>query len=336
MKAPKRFPLSVNGRFANFKDERHESVFLRSLVMFVQSWCLRRKKTVDVVSWLENRDTDFLLPTRFIQWIGHASFLIKINELTIITDPVFGDLSFLFKRILPAHYSFDSVPFVDIILISHNHRDHMDAASLHALRLKNPKLKVLVPYGDNYWFTSRGYNVQEYIWWESTVFANHATTITFLPAIHWSQRGLFDRNRSLWGSWMIQHQESTIYFAGDTAYGSHFEEIAGHFDVINYALMPIGPCDPHHWMKVSHMNAEEAVEAFLQIKADFFIPMHWGAYWFGIDEFITPIERLLSYWKKSQLKQEQLHVLKVGQIADAQKPPLFIPATDTPVVHSEK
>lgn len=310
-----RYPLYNNGRFSNHIGEKSESVFWRSLIMFVQSWVKRRKQRLDLADWYAQESNH---EKTGIQWIGHASFLIKHQGMTMITDPVFGDLSFLFKRILQSAYAFEQAPFVDVVLISHNHRDHLDERSIRALVAQNPKIQFLVPWGDKKWFIKRGYTrVRECMWWEEVKIAHHDQpyTFTFLPAFHWSQRGLFDRNRALWGSWLIKHDLETIYFAGDTAWGSHFAEIAHFYPSIDVALMPIAPCEPHQWMKVSHMNAEEAVEAFLHLNARTFIPMHWGAYWFGTDEFSSPIERLHAYWSKQEnlLINKELRLLKVGE-----------------------
>lgn len=309
----KRYPVYHNGRFSNYIGEKPESVFWRSMVMFMQSWFQRRKLTPATHLWSVPAQP---LHDATLSWVGHATFLIRMDGITIITDPVFGSISPLFNRIIPASCTLETAPVVDVVLISHNHRDHLDARSIKALHRRNSKVLFLVPAGDAAWFKRHGYrNVREYLWWEHATFERDGQTLTFtfLPAFHWSQRGFFDRNKSLWGSWMIEGS-TTVYFAGDTAFDTHFAEISGHFKNISHALMPIAPCEPHEWMKFSHMNAEEAVEAFLALKAQHFVPMHWGAYWFGVDEFTLPIERLVSYWEKQQmLEAKELHLLKVGE-----------------------
>lgn len=327
MSSYQRYPIYKKGRFSNYPGEKHEAVFWRSLIMFVQSLIKRRKQKLDLSSWVAPSEC-----TLGVQWIGHASFLIKRKNLTIITDPVFGNLSFLFQRILPAAYHFDNVPHVDVVLISHNHRDHLDEPSVKALIKKNPKILFLVPSGDKKWFIKRGYtHVREFMWWEEFLLTkeDERYQFVFLPTFHWSQRGFFDRNKSLWGSWLIKSSDETIYFGGDTAWGEHFSDISHFYPSIDVALLPIAPCEPHHWMKLSHMNAEEAVEAFLQLNARTFIPMHWGAYWFGTDEFSSPIERLNAYWHKQRevLSTKDLRILKVGEACVPETKPLILSAT---------
>ena len=138
---------------------------------------------------------------------------------------------------------------------------------------------------------------------------------TFLPAMHWSARGLFDRNKSLWGSWMIEYGQTKIYFAGDSAYSDHFATIADHFPDISLALMPIAPCEPTPWMRKSHLDAHQAVQAFTELQARHFIPMHWGTFAFGHDHFIGPVDRLNAAWSEQEKNVIEctLHIPPVGK-----------------------
>lgn len=290
------------------------------MLMFVQSWLMRRKTQPLLTEWVTT--PEIISPHHAqepkITWVGHSTFLIQVSGITIITDPVFGDLSVLFKRITAPGIIVDKIPRIDIILISHNHYDHMDEMTLRAIAAVNPHVIIAVPQGDKKWFDKRGFKqVREYMWWEHSVISlqNTAVRLTFLPAHHWSQRSLFDRNCSLWGSWMIQADKTTIYFAGDSAYDKHFTQIARAFPAIDIALMPIGPCEPRQWMRLSHMGPQEAGQAFLELGARNFIPMHWGAYWFGIDYPLLPIERLHAWWQQeaSALSNKQLYCMHIGQ-----------------------
>lgn len=291
-------------------------IITKSIFMLLQSW-LKRHDASSLKGWSLALETDIHNPS--VTWIGHSTFLIKMQGLTIITDPIFGELSFIFKRMAKSPLSLDQLPLIDIVLISHNHRDHMDTDSLMAIKKRNPHVKVFVPQGDKAWFDRRGFNyVRECIWWEECSVPSFASTpikLSFLPAYHWSQRGLFDRNKSLWGSWMIESAEGTIYFAGDTAYSKHFKAIGQTFPHIDIALMPVAPCEPHHWMKLSHVNAEEAGQGFIDLGARIFVPMHWGTFWFGTDHPLMAIERINAWWQKhvSQESAASLEVLKFGQ-----------------------
>jgi L-ascorbate metabolism protein UlaG (beta-lactamase superfamily) len=245
--------------------------------------------------------------------------LIQIGNLNIITDPIFGDASFFYPRILPPGIILEDLPKIDVVLLSHNHRDHMDAKSLLALKNRSQETTFLVPKGDKAWFDKRNFeHCSEYTWWDYTSVESPSqcgqVTFSFLPAVHWSQRGLFDKNRSLWGSWLIEWGSQTIYFAGDTAYSQHFEIIAQECSAITTALMPIGPCDPEPHMRKNHVNAQEAVKGFIDLQAQQFVPMHWGTFQFGTDLFDTPINRLQTWWQQQEMLDRVLHIPKAGQI----------------------
>ena len=248
-----------------------------------------------------------------ITWIGHSSFLIQINNINILTDPIFKSPSFLFPRIFKPGIDLSEMPKIDYVLISHNHWDHMSQQCLFDIKQRFPDVKFLLPKGDGYWLNKWGFdNFCEFEWWQQLKV--NGLKFSFLPAHHWSQRSVFDQNKSLWGSWMIEGL-SKIYFAGDTAYGQHFKEIGKNFAGIDYAIMPVGPCEPSKWMCKSHINSEDACKAFLELGAKQFIPMHWGTFYFGTDNFDTPIIRLQDWWQKNResLRSKSLSILKIGQ-----------------------
>jgi len=320
----KKYPVLENDRFVNYPGELSHSFFWQSLSMYILSLHNRMRGNPDEHVRLEQflnssfetdsqRVNGVLKSTSHLRvtWIGHASFLIQIGDFSVLTDPVFGDLSFLFKRIQEPGIALTCLPSIDAVVISHNHRDHLDEQSIRAIFTRNPACHFYVPYGDKAWFLKRGITqVTECMWWDHEVLRIGTTdlTIHFLPAHHWSQRGLFDRNKSLWGSWLIQTAGKAVYFAGDTAYSTHFKQIAHEFGSIDLALMPIGPCEPYKWMKHSHMNAEESGRAFIDLQARIFIPMHWGTYRFGVDSLFAPLDRITSWWQMhhAQLGDSQL------------------------------
>ena len=309
----KMYPYYKNGRFANYLGEKQEGL-IRSLFMIFESLLqktrgMRRlRQSWDASAEGFNPDVQRRSPHPVVTWVGHATFLINVSGFNILTDPIFGNPSTLFRRMTKPGLTLDQLPTIDFILLSHNHRDHMHAATLTALARKNTNMKILVPLGDKAWFDRRGFaNVEEYTWWNNvTVVHDSGQTLqlTFLPAIHWSGRGVFDKNRSLWGSWMIQSSAHNLYFVGDTAYGRHFKEISREFGIIDTVLMPIGPCEPHEDQRLTHVNAEEAGQAFLDLGAHRFIPMHWGVFWFGTDYPLLPIERLQAWWLKNSIALE--------------------------------
>jgi len=314
----KLIPHKKNNRFYNLEHEKSRGVFLHSFFMFTKSYLKRRfcaQKTSFSIP--ETKKVQFSSGDIEITWIGHSTFLIKLGEIRLITDPIFGDASLLFRRIAPPGISLKELGALDYVLLSHNHRDHMDAKSLLHMRAHQPTL--LVPKGDKRWFAKRAFNtVYEAEWWQEIICHTQTEAslrFYFLPAYHWSQRSLFDRNRSLWGSWLIEYNGYRIYFGGDTANWHHFNHIAQTFPSIDIALLPVGPCEPRKWMHHSHINAQEAGEAFLTLGAKHFVPMHWGTFHFGLDAIHAPIEQLYAWWEinLNKLEHAHLHIPQVGQ-----------------------
>ena len=315
------YPIKKNNRFYMHEEHLPESILWETLPSFLVSL---RKRKERVPHALHEWHVPHIPPSSShelrITWIGHATFLIQVRGISILTDPIFGNVSLLYPRIVPAGVACVDLPPIDYVLLSHNHRDHMDSSSLYALKEKHA-CTVLVPEGDKRWFDKHGFApVIENMWWQTSTFeipgaSKQPLRCTFLPAVHWSQRGIFDKNKSLWGSWMIEIDGYTLYFAGDTAYGEHFLSIRHHFPAIDIALMPVGPCQPRHVMKKTHTNAHEAGQGFLDLNAQFFIPMHWGTFLFGTDHFALPITLLQEWWQQEQdqLRSKQLHILKSGQ-----------------------
>lgn len=313
-------PHIRNNRFYNHEHEEPKGFLLHTIYMFFKNRFMQKKSCPRArASWVEKSPVEHTVEQPTITWIGHSSFLIQLPGVTLLTDPVFGHASFLYRRILPAGLQGHELPQIDFLLLSHNHRDHMDTDSLLAIRERHTPT-VLVPKGDKAWFDENKFTTtHEHMWWEQQTFiipsTNAELKFTFLPAIHWSQRGFFDKNKSLWGSWMIEYQGKVYYFAGDTSYSPHFTAIAQEFPVIDVVMMPIGPCEPRAWMEHAHISAHQAGQAFLDLQAQHFIPMHWGTFPFGIDPFYLPIERLSSWWQENQaaMADKKLHLPKIGQ-----------------------
>lgn len=317
-----RKPRVIRRRFYNQVREGGRGFFLRSLRMMYRSHRLHKADPhKDTSCWIGPANPSSCSINPVVTWIGHSSFLIQVGGVNILVDPIFGNLSFMYRRILPPGLSVAQLPKIDFILISHNHIDHMDAESLLAVREKSPEFTVMVPQGDKTWFDKRRFvQSYEHTWWDQRSFplvndTSKRVTFTFLPAAHWSRRGFFDKNRSLWGSWMIECEGSQIYFAGDTCYSTHFHEIAQEFPDIDLALIPIGPCEPRDWLKEGHLGHEDAGRSFLELGAHNMIPMHWGTFSFGVEQFDAPVDSIQRWWKENedQLEGKQLHCAKVGE-----------------------
>ena len=275
------------------------------------------KKTI-VPKWYTPATPAPLTSEPVIIWIGQATFLIQIDGINILTDPIFFDTSILYKRLIPPGVAINKLPKIHVVAISHNHIDHMDKRSMMAI--KHHKPLILAPYGDGRWFSKKGFkNVIENKWGnkhEITGFSNQKVKFTYLPASHWTGRYIFDFNRSICGSWMIEHNKHCIYFAGDSSYDSHFKDIAKDFKCIDTALLPIGPVEPRGMVCHAHLDSTQAIQAFIDLNAKQLIPMHWGTFQFGAEEFEVPITLLNSAWSKFQaeLVDKKLLILKFGEI----------------------
>lgn len=252
------------------------------------------------------------VPARSVQpiitWIGHSTFLIQISDLNIITDPVFYDLHFLYKRKMPLGIALDQLPKIDIVLISHNHKDHFCKKSLFYLKKDNPM--IFTPQGTlNFFKKNKFKNVSEFKL--DKYVSVGKSKLTFLKTAHWTGSNLLDFNKSLAGSWLIQNDSFKIYFTGDSSYSDHFLKIGTKYKNIDVALLPIAPNEPNKYTQGSHMSAQESVQAFLDLGAKNFIPMHWGTFTLGTDTFLGPINKLKKEFYK--LSNKNLIVAKFGQ-----------------------
>jgi L-ascorbate metabolism protein UlaG (beta-lactamase superfamily) len=290
----KSMPFIKGNRFYNYPDEPSHFSF-GDLFKTASSSLLRK---IMQPKQIEKKLNKHILTSQqpLITWLGHATFLIQTQCATVITDPVLDSPSMLLQRLIDP-YHIEALPPIDFIIISHNHRDHLDLKSIELLKKHNPHIKILLPFGDARYFDSSTTKTVEHAWWQTTQY--NTIGFTFLPARHWSQRTPFDYNKSLWGSWMIQDDNHTIYFAGDSAYDDHFVTIAHHYPTIDCALLPIGPCEPRALLKDVHMNAEEAGQAFIDLRANSCIPMHWGTFLLGDTHIDAPIKRFITWWNET-------------------------------------
>ncbi len=253
------------------------------------------------------KNTEFLKSEEdIIVWLGHATFFIRINGKTIITDPIFYSMP-LVKRLVGLPCKVSDLKGVDYILLSHGHRDHFDKKSISVLHENNPKIEALVPLELNHFFNDEGITNQQAAWYQKFK-TTEDIEIYFMPAKHWNRRGISDFNTTLWGSFVIRANGKTIYFAGDTAYGKHFSEINKLFGSIDYCLMPVGAYKPDYIMKESHISPYEALKAFSDLKGKTFIPMHYATYDLADEPLGEPI-RILN----SNDNELNIQILDIGE-----------------------
>jgi N-acyl-phosphatidylethanolamine-hydrolysing phospholipase D len=229
-------------------------------------------------------------------WIGHSTFLIKKNGVTILTDPIFSKRASPFrnigpKRLIPPAIPLNKIPKIDVVTVSHNHYDHLDIRSLKKISKNHPDAVFLVPAGDEKLLQrKRIKNVYNFNWWESI--EHKEFVFTFTPVQHWSKRSLFDRNKSLWGGWYIKNKDYSIYHAGDTGYSKDFIDTRLKLGAPKYAFIPIGAYDPEWFMAESHVNPEDAVKIMLDLEAEKAFGMHWATFTLTDEDTIEPKERL--------------------------------------------
>lgn len=243
----------------------------------------------------------------FICWLSHASFLIQLGGKRILIDPVFGNIPF-YKRQINAPYNLEDLGNIDYLLISHTHYDHFDRRSVHALDRLRPKAVVPLHMSKKILKMAPDIICHELDWYENH--EDEAFTITFVPARHWGRRSLFDKNSVLWGGYILTYKDKSIYFAGDSAPGTHFNEIGERYK-IDIALLPIGGYKPEFIMKDNHLNPQQAFDAYKQLKAKRMIPMHYGTF----DLSDEPLDEPLEWMGKIATKNpNKICFLKVGEI----------------------
>ena len=244
-------------------------------------------------------------------WIGHSTFLIKKNGVTILTDPIFSKRASPFKnigpkRLIPPAIPLDAIPHIDIVTVSHNHYDHLDIHSLKKISKKHPEVIFLVPAGDEKLLKRKKIkNVYSFDWWESI--EHKGFLITFTPVQHWSKRSLFDRNKSLWGGWFFKYKDYSLYHAGDTGYSKDFIDTKIKLGSPKYAFIPIGAYDPEWFMAESHVNPEDAVQIMLDLEAEKAFGMHWATFVLTDEDTIEPKIRL----EKEIMKYKDLNFISV-------------------------
>jgi N-acyl-phosphatidylethanolamine-hydrolysing phospholipase D len=255
-----------------------------------------------------------------VTWIGHATALLQLGGLNVLTDPIFSEraspVSFAGpRRAQPPGLALAQLPRIDLVVISHNHYDHCDLPSLRALAAQpgGPPL-ILVPLGLKRWLTEEGITaVEEMDWWERRRLG--ALEVVMTPVQHWSGRTLNDRMQTLWGGWALLAPEQRVFFAGDTGYSRDFADIGqrlggGGFDL---ALIPIGAYEPRWFMTDQHVNPPEALRMHRDLRARRSLGIHWGTFELTDEPLDEPPAALARARREAGINDDDFFVLAIGQ-----------------------
>lgn len=271
-----------------------------------------KKKDLSFVVSLAAPDTALLSANRTeptVTFIGHSTFLVQLGGLNIVTDPVWASRMGFAPRLSPPGLPIESLPPIDVVVLSHAHYDHLHLGSLR--RLPGDFI-ALVPVGLAGWFRRKGFKrVEELSWWSETRVGN--VTFGFVPAKHWTRRTPWDTNSSHWGGWVMRHESDCLYFAGDSGYDDTFRQIGAKYGDIRVALIPIGAYEPEWFMGGSHMTPEEAIQTFADIGARYFVPMHYGSFRLADDTPKEALDRLNAEWERRGLPADRLWTMEHGR-----------------------
>ncbi len=285
----------------------------------VRRWRRERRKA----PWPERIDDPILPPPGraahehiSATFIGHSTFLLQIGGICVLTDPIWS------LRCSPVRFagprrarrpgqSLDALPGVDLLLVTHNHYDHMDLPTLRRVH-KRWAPPVATGLRNARHLAKAGIrSAVELDWWQSTELAG--ARVTYVPAQHFSSRGLYDRNQCLWGGFVIEADGAVVYFAGDSGYCPHFAEIGRRFPRIDLALLPIGAYEPRWFMRQQHVNPEEAVRAHLDLRARRSIGMHFGTFQLTDEAIDAPLLALREARSRAGVAEADLDVLAFGE-----------------------
>ena len=253
-------------------------------------------------------------------WVGQSTILLNHKDVTVLTDPHFGNraspISFMGpKRITPPPFNISDLPKIDLVLISHNHYDHLDKETIVQLSKIQPDIKYLVPLGLAITLEEWGAkDVVELDWWQPVQF--QGVDIWPTPIKHWSKRSFFDRNKTLWAGWMMRWDDFSFYFAGDSGYSNDFRETALRLGSPTLAAIPIGAYEPREFMKEAHMNPAEAVKVFKDLGAEYAVGIHWGTFKLTLENMDEPPILLKKNLNQEGLSSEIFRALRHGEAWD--------------------
>jgi L-ascorbate metabolism protein UlaG (beta-lactamase superfamily) len=255
-----------------------------------------------------------------LSFVGHASWLIQTSGLNILVDPVWSERASPFSFAGPKRHNdpgivFDALPKVDIVLVSHGHYDHLDVATLSRLAAKfSPR--AITPLGND--ATMRDAIKAEAFDWNDRIELGNGVAVTLVPTRHWSARGLFDRNKTLWASFVLETPAGKIYVVCDSGYGEgkHFRRVAEAHGPLRLAILPIGAYEPRWFMRDQHMNPSDAVRALRDCGAQQALAHHHGTFQLTDEAIDAPATALGEALDEAKIPRERFAVLKPGQVVE--------------------
>jgi len=301
--SPKR-DENIKWSFKTFNKEKK-----KLKIEFPSNHVIEREKVLENLEKYKNDN--------YVAWIGHATFLIKLGDTTIITDPLFsknsGPLIFGPKRYVESAIKLNEIPKTDLFLLTHNHYDHLDYSTIR--NFPHKKSKVLVPLKLSKYFTRNEFKDVNELDWYDDIKVNDLK-ITFLPAVHWSKRTLTDTNKTLWGNFLIEYKDKKILFACDTGYGNIYKELGKKYGPIDLTFINIGAYDfrPMFEKSVYHTNPEEALNIAQDLKSKKVIGMHWGTVVLSLEPIMEPPVRFKANAEKYGYKKEDAILFKIGEV----------------------
>jgi N-acyl-phosphatidylethanolamine-hydrolysing phospholipase D len=251
-----------------------------------------------------------------ITWVGHSTLLVQLNGLNFLTDPNWGARASPVswagpRRLSPPGLAFEDLPRIDVVVISHDHYDHLDLGTVKRLAETHNPL-FLVPLGLKAWFSENGMSrVEELDWWQEREY--RGVRFVCVPAQHFSQRTLRDGNTRLWASWAVLSRERRLYFGGDTGYFAGFKEAGQRLGPFDVAAIAIGAYLPPEIMKAVHTTPEEAVQAFVDLNARVLLGIHWGTFDLAEEPLDEPPGRMLAEVRRRGISSERGWILKLGE-----------------------
>jgi len=254
-----------------------------------------------------------------VTFINHATTLIQTDGVNVLTDPIWAERASPFslvgpKRVRPPGLKMKDLPPLDLIVLSHNHYDHLDVPALKALQDAFPHVQIFCGLGIKPYLERKGLkNVSQFDWWQTAPLG--PLTVHSVPNRHFSNRGLFDQRATLWSAWVLEGPSGRAYFAGDTAYGEHFKAAREKLGPMRLAVLPIGAYKPEWFMAQVHMSPSDAVKAAQDLRATVAVPMHYGTFPLaddGEDEAVDDLHKAL----KETANPPDFRVLDFGEGVD--------------------